>query len=71
MSLVRDHRRGTAANTSSLAVQLPRASGPLFAGALFGAGYLATPFFIAAGFFGAYIVLFGRTFARHDPSRPI
>lgn len=69
VSLVRDHRRGTAASTSSLAIQLPRASGPLFAGALFGAGYLAAPFFIAAGFFGAYIVLFGRTFAPYDPAR--
>lgn len=69
VSLVRDHRRGTAASTSSLAIQLPRASGPLFAGALFGAGYLAAPFFIAAGFFGAYLVLFGRTFAAHDPAR--
>lgn len=70
VNLVRDHRRGTAASTSSLAIQLPRAAGPVFAGALFGAGYLAAPFFIAAGFFGAYIVLFGQTFARYDPSRP-
>lgn len=69
VSLVRGHRRGTAASTSSLAIQLPRAAGPVFAGALFGAGYLAAPFFIAAGFFSAYIVLFGRTFAPYDPTR--
>ncbi|WP_423821166.1 MFS transporter [Salinisphaera sp. SPP-AMP-43] len=69
VSLVRDHRRGTAASTSSLAIQLPRAIGPVFAGALFGAGYLTAPFFIAAGFFSAYIVLFGRTFAAYDPNR--
>jgi len=70
VSLVRPHRRGTAASTSSVAIQLPRAAGPLFAGLLFGSGYLAAPFYIAAGFFGAYIVFFARTFARHDPSRP-
>jgi MFS family permease len=70
VSLVREHRRGTAASTSSVAIQLPRAIGPLAAGLFFGSGYLAAPFYIAAIFFGAYIVMFRRTFARHDPSRP-
>lgn len=70
VSLVRSHRRGTAASTSSVAIQLPRAAGPLFAGLLFGGGYLAAPFYLAAGFFGVYIVLFARTFSAHDPSRP-
>ncbi len=70
VSLVRGHRRGTAASTSSLAIQLPRAAGPVIAGVFFGAGYLAAPFYVAAGFFAGYIVLFRWVFAAHDPSRP-
>ncbi len=69
MSLVRGHRRGAAASTSSLAIQLPRAAGPVIAGVFFGAGYLAAPFYVAAGFFAGYIVLFRWAFAAHDPSR--
>ena len=69
VSLVRPHRRGVAASTSNVAVQLPRAAGPLGAGLLFGGGFLAAPFYIAAGFFGVYIILYARTFAAYDPSR--
>lgn len=69
VSLVRDHRRGLAASASSMALQLPRAAGPVIAGSLFGTGYLGLPFVIAAGFFSAYIVGFYRVFARHDPSQ--
>ncbi|GAB3684877.1 MFS transporter [Salinisphaera aquimarina] len=69
VSLVRPHRRGTAASTGSAAIQLPRAAGPLFAGLFFGAGYLATPFYIAAGFFAAYIYCYQRTFKAYDPNR--
>ena len=69
MSLVRPHRRGAAVSTGSVAIQLPRAIGPLFAGLLFGGGMLAAPFYIAAGFFGAYIYAYQRVFSAHDPTR--
>jgi MFS family permease len=67
VSLVRPHRRGTAVSTGSVAIQLPRAAGPLFAGLLFGSGLLAVPFYIAAGFFGAYIVCYRHVFLAYDP----
>lgn len=69
VSLVRPHRRGAAVSTGSVAIQLPRAIGPLFAGLLFGGGMLAAPFYIAAGFFGAYIYAYQRVFSAHDPTR--
>lgn len=69
VSLVRPHRRGAAVSTGSVAIQLPRAIGPLFAGLLFGSGLLAAPFYIAAGFFGAYIYAYRRVFSAHDPTR--
>ena len=68
VSLVRAHRRGTAVSTGSVAIQLPRAAGPLFAGLMFGSGMLAAPFYIAAGFFSAYILCYRRTFAAYDPA---
>lgn len=70
VSLVRGHRRGVAASTSSLAIQLPRAAGPVIAGVFFGAGYLAAPFYVAAGFFASYVFFFRLAFRAYDPSRP-
>ena len=69
VSLVRAQRRGTAASTASVAIQLPRAAGPLFAGLFFGSGFLAAPFYIAAGFFAAYIYCYRRAFTAYDPNR--
>ena len=69
VSLVRPHRRGAAVSTGSVAIQLPRAAGPLFAGLFFGSGMLAAPFYIAAGFFSAYIVCYRHVFAAYDPAR--
>jgi MFS family permease len=68
VSLVRPHRRGAAVSTGSVAVQVPRAAGPLFAGLFFGSGMLAAPFYIAAGFFSAYILFYRRVFAAYDPT---
>lgn len=65
MSLVRGHRRGFAASLNNVSVQVPRAIGPVFAGLLYHAGLLAVPFFIAAGFQTAYLVLYRRLF-RHQ-----
>jgi len=69
VSLVRPHRRGVATSTGSLAIQLPRAAGPMAAGLFFGAGYLAAPFCVAGGFFAAYLFFYRRVFSAHDPNR--
>lgn len=65
MGLVRSHRRGLAASLNNVSVQVPRSIGPVFAGLLYHAGYLALPFFIAAGFQAVYLVLYRRLF-RHQ-----
>jgi len=70
ISLVGRARRGVAASLSSASMQIPRAIGPTVAGLFFATGALATPFFLAAGFQTAYLVLYNRTFRRYDPSRP-
>lgn len=64
LGLVRGHRRGLAASLNNASVQVPRAVGPVFAGLLFHAGFLALPFFIAGGFQTAYLILYYRLF-RH------
>lgn len=69
IGLVRSNRQGAAASTGGVAIQLPRAAGPIFAGLFFGSGLLAAPFYIAAGFFGAYIYFYRRVFSRYDPMR--
>ncbi|MES1926621.1 MFS transporter [Salinisphaera sp. T31B1] len=69
VSLVRAERRGVATSTASMAIQLPRAAGPLAAGLFFGAGYLSAPFYVAGVFFGSYLYLYRRVFAAHDPNR--
>jgi hypothetical protein len=51
-------------------MQIPRAVGPLAAGVLFHNGLLALPFFIAGIFQGGYLLLYRKTFLRHDRSVP-
>lgn len=62
MGLVRGHRRGLAASLNNASVQVPRAIGPVLAGLLYHAGFLVLPFFIAAGFQAAYLILYRRLF---------
>jgi predicted MFS family arabinose efflux permease len=69
VGLVRPHRRGLAATVNSFSMQLPRSVGPAFAGFLFGAGLLATPFLLAALCQGIYLALYARLFSAHDPER--
>lgn len=69
INLVRAHRQGMAVSLNRVAAQLPRAGGPFLAGLFFGGGLLATPFYIAAGFFSAYLYFYYKTFSRHDPNR--
>lgn len=60
--IVRPHRRGLAASAASVSLQIPRSIGPLVTGALFEAGLLDLPFVLAAGFQGAYIFVYNRSF---------
>ena len=66
LGAVRGHRRGLAASVSGVSTQLPRALGPWLAGLMFGAGWFAGPFLLAAAFQGAYLVLYRRVFAGAD-----
>ncbi|MGC8475097.1 MAG: MFS transporter [Acetobacteraceae bacterium] len=71
MGAVRGHRRGLAASVSGVSVQLPRALGPWLAGLMFGAGWLAGPFLLAAAFQGVYLLLYRRVFAGVErPAQP-
>ncbi|MHB1567352.1 MAG: MFS transporter [Acidiferrobacter sp.] len=62
IGLVRAHRRGLAASLSNVSTQIPRALGPVFAGLMYHAGFLALPFFIAGGFQAAYLIAYQRMF---------
>ncbi len=70
IGLVGRGRRGVAASLSSASMQIPRSIGPTVAGLFFATGSLAMPFFLAAGFQGAYLFFYQRHFRRYDPSRP-
>lgn len=66
LGAVRGHRRGLAASVSGVSTQLPRAIGPWVAGLMFGAGWFAAPFLLAAAFQGAYLLLYRSVFAEVD-----
>ncbi|MGH7076409.1 MAG: MFS transporter [Stellaceae bacterium] len=66
LGAVRGHRRGLAASVSGVSTQLPRAIGPWLAGLMFGAGWFAAPFLLAAAFQGAYLALYRTVFAEVD-----
>ena len=63
MTAVRDDRRSFAASLNALSMQLPQSLGPAIAGALIGAGWFATPFYLAAALQGVYVWFYGRVFA--------
>ncbi|MGE5128364.1 MAG: MFS transporter [Sphingomonadaceae bacterium] len=56
------NRRGLAASLQNVSIQIPRAVGPLVAGLMLHAGMLRAPFFVAAAFQAAYLVLYSRFF---------
>lgn len=66
LSLVQDRRRGLAATLSSLSTQMPRALGPIVAGAAFQAGLLITPFYVAAGLQAIYLFVYQKTFSGYE-----
>ncbi len=68
LNLVRSHRRGLASSVNTLSVQVPRGIAPAIAGALFDSKAFAVPFLIAGVLQGAYLALFPRVFAGHDPT---
>lgn len=55
-------RQGLAASLQWVSTQIPRAVGPAFSALLLHAGMLKAPFFIAAAFQLAYLVLYARLF---------
>ena len=59
---VGDERRSFAVSLNALSMQLPQSFGPAVAGALIGAGWLATPFYLAAALQGVYVWLYSRVF---------
>ncbi|TAM57019.1 MAG: MFS transporter [Acidobacteria bacterium] len=59
-------RRGLASTLNNLSLQIPRAAGPLLAGALLHRGHLELPFFIAAAFQLAYLIVYTRAFRYQD-----
>ena len=63
-------RRGFASTLNNLSLQIPRAAGPLLAGALLHHGHLELPFFIAAAFQLAYLVVYTRAFRDQDAAPP-
>ena len=62
VSAVRDERRGLASSLNALSAQVPQSIGPAIAGSLIGAGWLVTPFYLAAVFQGIYVLSYGRLF---------
>jgi len=68
VSAVHDERRGLAASMNALSMQLPMSLGPTFAGAMIGAGWFTTPFYVAAVFQGLYLLLYSKAFAPFERS---
>jgi MFS family permease len=67
VSLTGADRRGLAATVNNVSIQIPRAIGPLIAGVLLHLGWLIAPFFVAATFQAAYLVLYQRFFKNIEP----
>jgi MFS family permease len=66
ISLVRPHRGGFAASLSAISIQIPRAIGPVLAGALFDAGLLAAPFLAGAVFQAGFLWLYQVSFRDYE-----
>ena len=62
IGLVRAHRRGLAASLNSASLQIPRALGPVFSGAMFAAGAFAMPFVVGAVLQLGYVYVYARLF---------
>ncbi len=68
VSLVGHSRHGLAASLNMVSQMLPLAFGPLIAGMFFQAGWLLTPFVVAAGLQGSYLYFYRKLFRSHDPA---
>jgi hypothetical protein len=62
IGLVRPSRRGFSAASANVALQIPRAVGPMLAGLCYEYGLFAEPFLIAAMFQAAYVWIYDRSF---------
>ncbi len=68
IGLVGEDRRGMAASLHNVSMQIPQSLGPVAGAALLAHGFLGLPFFLGALLQGAYLGLYYKAFARHDPS---
>jgi MFS family permease len=62
VSVVRDERRGLAVSLNALSMMVPMSVGPALAGAMIGAGWFVTPFYIATGLQALYVFFYGTVF---------
>jgi len=62
-------RHGFASSLQNISMQMPRAIGPVLAGAMFHAGYLTLPFLVGAVFQCAYLALYARFFGSHEAAQ--
>jgi MFS family permease len=62
VGIVRAARRGFSAASANVALQIPRAIGPMLAGLCYEVGLLAEPFVAAAVFQAAYVWIYDRSF---------
>jgi predicted MFS family arabinose efflux permease len=62
VGIVRPARRGFSAASANVALQIPRAIGPVVAGVCYEVGLFAEPFLAAAVFQAAYIWIYDRSF---------
>ncbi|MGB9736488.1 MAG: MFS transporter [bacterium] len=69
IGLVRGERRGLAASLNAVSMQLPNAIGPTITGYFFQIGRLVLPFYIAALFQAAYIVIYRKFFSGYELSQ--
>ena len=65
-SLVGPELQGFAGSLNCVSLQFPLATGPLLAGLLFDAGFLALPFLLATGLQAAYLCYYGARCAPHE-----
>jgi len=62
IGIVRPSRRGLSASSANVALQIPRAVGPVAAGVCFDAGLFTAPFLIAALLQAGYLWVYDRSF---------
>lgn len=68
ISAISDERRGIAVSLNAISMQIPMSLSPAIAGTLLDAGWLVTPFYIAAALQGLSVLLYARFFGPQEAS---